>query len=288
MQIIRSPQELRRAIRRVKRLGKRIGFVPTMGALHEGHLSLIRKAREENDCVVVSLFVNPIQFNQLSDFKAYPRTLKEDRLQAAGAGADLLFVPTVQAIYPPHFQTFVETVQVSRLWEGKSRPGHFRGVTTAVAIFFHLVEPDTVYVGLKDAQQARVIRQMIRDLHFPIRLRALPTVREPDGLAMSSRNRHLSSEARRSSKAIFQALQQARGLIQCGQRRGSLIIRRMKGILRGIPQGRLDYVAIVDPESFEPVERITKPIQVLIACRIGNVRLIDGCLIRPPSRKQRG
>lgn len=288
MRIVHSIQELRSAIRQAKRAGRSIGFVPTLGALHEGHFSLIRKAAQENDFVVVSIFVNPIQFNQKSDFKTYPRTLKNDALGAARAGAHLLFVPNSQVLYPPDFQTFVEVTKVSLRWEGKSRPGHFKGVATVVAILFHLVEPDAAYFGQKDAQQARVIQQMIQDLHFPIRLRVLPTVREPGGLSMSSRNQRLSSEARRSSRAIFQALQEARALIQWGERRGSIVVRRMKAILGQIPHGRLDYVAIVDPKSFEPVSTIRQPVQVLIALWVGNVRLIDECLIHPPSRKKKG
>lgn len=287
MRIVRNIQKLRNAIRRAKGSGKRIGFVPTMGALHEGHLSLIRKAGRGNDFVVVSIFVNPIQFNQPEDLKGYPRTLKRDAALAAEAGCDLLFVPSSQVMYPAGFQTFVEVSKVSLLWEGSYRPNHFKGVATVVAKLFNLIQPDSAYFGQKDAQQARVIEQMIRDLHFPIRLEICPTVREPNGLAASSRNRWLSSDARRSSEAIFQALQEARRLIQWGERRGAVVARRMKEIVSRVPDGRLDYATIVDPDSFQPVGVIRRSVQALIALWIGKVRLIDSCLIHPTARNRK-
>ncbi len=280
MKIIRSLVDLRRVIRRVKKSGKTIGFVPTMGALHEGHLSLIRKARKETDFVVFSIFVNPIQFNRPADLKSYPRTLAQDARSAFRAGADILFTPATQAIYPPDFQTFVEVERLSRLWEGKFRPGHFRGVTTVVAKLFNLVQPDAAYFGQKDAQQARIIRQMIADLNFDIRLRVLPTVREPNGLAMSSRNKLLSSRARRSSRILFEALQQVRRLIECGERRRAVVERRMRQvILHRAPEARIDYAAIVDADTFEQVKRIRGTVQILVAVWIGDVRLMDEMIL---------
>ena len=250
-----------------------------MGALHEGHLSLIRKARKENDRVVVSLFVNPIQFDQKKDLRSYPRTDRQDARLAAGAGADLLFAPSPSAIYPPGFQTFVEIARLSRPLEGRFRPGHFRGVATVVTKLFNLVQPDCAYFGQKDAQQARIVQQLIQDLNFPTRLRILPTIRERDGLAMSSRNRRLSTEARRSSRALFVALQEARRLIQSNVRRSDLVGRRIRQMIRQQPGTRIDYVAIVDPETLQPVRRIRKSAWILLAVWVGGVRLIDGCVV---------
>lgn len=275
MKIIRRIAELRRAVRRAKRRGARIGLVPTMGALHEGHLSLIRRARKETDLVVVSIFVNPIQFNSRAELRSYPRALARDARLAAAAGCDLLFVPSAAEIYPPGFQTFVEVTRLTRRWEGKLRPGHFRGVTTVVAKLLNLAQPDAAYFGQKDAQQARVVRQMIRDLDFPVTLKVLPTVREPDGLAMSSRNARVSSEGRRRSTVIFQALQEGRRLIECGLRRENAILRRMRGTLRREPGIRVEYLGVVDPETLERMRRVRRPALLLAAARVGKTRLID-------------
>ena len=283
MQIIKSIKPLRQAIRRVKRADKTIGFVPTMGALHEGHLSLIRKAHKETDCVVVSIFVNPTQFDRRSDYRSYPRTLAQDARIAQGAGATLIFAPTNREMYPPDFQTFVEVESLSRPWEGLSRPGHFRGVTTIVTKLFHLVQPDIAYFGQKDAQQCRVVQQLIKDLNFDIRLRALPTVREREGLAMSSRNRLLSSSSRRPSRCLFHALQDARRLIEWGERRGYVVVRRMRQIIRREKGTKMDYVAIVNPKTLEPVEKLHGELQILLAVRVNSVRLIDNIRCYVPS-----
>ncbi|MBI3318192.1 MAG: pantoate--beta-alanine ligase, partial [Candidatus Omnitrophica bacterium] len=226
MKVIRRLNELRREIELLQKRGKTVGFVPTMGAFHEGHLSLIRRAAGETDAAVVSLFVNPIQFDEAKDLRSYPRPWRKDLRLAARAGAKLLFAPTAAEMYPPGFQTFVEVEKLGRLLEGQFRPGHFRGVATVVAKLFHLVQPDVAYFGQKDAQQARLVERMIRDLNFPVRLKVLPTLREKDGLPLSSRNRFLSSEARRSSRALAEALQEARRLIECDEPRASLVVRR--------------------------------------------------------------
>lgn len=277
MRIVRDLQELRQQIRRAKRRGRTIGFIPTMGALHEGHLSLIRAARRENNLVVVSIFVNPIQFNQRSDFRSYPRPLARDARMAFEAGADLVFAPTPREMYPKGFQTFVEVTELTRPWEGRLRPGHFRGVATVVAKLFHLVEPDAAYFGQKDAQQARVVGQMIRDLHFSIQLRVLPVVREPDGLAMSSRNRRLSPAARRSSVFLFEALQEGKRLIKSSSRRTETLLRRMREVLRRAPGIRVEYLAVVNPNSFRSVRKVRGPGLLIAAVQVGGVRLID-CL----------
>lgn len=275
MRIVRRPADLQRFIRRAKQAGKKIGFVPTMGALHEGHLSLIRRARKETDLVVVSIFVNPIQFNNPADLSSYPRPLARDARLASTAGCDLLFVPSAKEIYPPGFQTFVEVTRLTRRWEGKLRPGHFRGVATVVAKLFNLVQPDTAYFGQKDAQQARVIGRMIEDLGFDIRLKVLQTVREPGGLAMSSRNSRLSPSERKGASALFQSLQEGRRLIEWGSRRKNEILRRMRAVIRKAPAARVEYIAVVDPETLEPMRRVKRPALLLLAATIGKTRVID-------------
>ena len=275
MKTVRKIAELRRIIRQAKRRGKRIGFVPTMGALHEGHLSLIRRARKETDLVVVSIFVNPIQFNNRSDLTGYPKTLARDARLAKAAGCDLLFVPSAGEIYPPGFQTFVEVTELTKRWEGPLRPGHFRGVATVVAKLFNLVQPDTAYFGQKDAQQARVVGRMIRDLGFDLELKVLPTVRERDGLAMSSRNRRLSPDERQGAKILFESLHEGKRLIQLNLRRGNEISRRMRAVIRKVPKARVEYLSVVDPETLEPMGKVKRPALLLMAVRIGKTRLID-------------
>lgn len=280
MRIVRSPTALHRLLRAARRKGKAIGFVPTMGTLHEGHLSLIRAARRENDLVVVSIFVNPIQFDRPRDLRAYPRTLARDARLAARAGADVVFAPSTRTLYPPGFQTFVDVTRLSRPLEGRFRPGHFRGVATVVAKLFNLVQPTLAYFGQKDAQQARIVRQLIRDMHFPIRLRVLPTVREAGGLALSSRNTRLSTEERRAARALFRALQSGKRLIECGLRRETAVVRRMKGRLKRVRGLKVEYVAVVDPDTFEEARVIRRPALILLACRLGKTRLIDNVRVR--------
>ena len=275
MKIIRSPQALQRLTTAVRRQGKMIGFVPTMGALHEGHLSLIRRARREADCVVVSFFVNPLQFNERQDYTRYPRPFARDVRLAARAGTDLVFAPTVKSLYPPGFQTTVEVTKLTRRWEGERRPGHFRGVTTILAKLFNLVQPDVAYFGEKDAQQARVVQQLVRDLSWGFRVVVVPTVREPGGLAVSSRNARLSPSERRRALVVFQALQAARAAIECGERRRRAILRRIRAVIRQVPAVRLEYAAVVDPDTLEPVSTVRGPVRLLIAVRLGRVRLID-------------
>ncbi len=260
--------------------------MPTMGALHEGHLSLIRQARRDNDIVVVSVFINPIQFNRKKDFRSYPRTLARDTRIASKAGAHLLFAPSAAAMYPPGFQTTVEVAALSKTLEGKFRPGHYRGVATVVAKLFHLVQPDTAYFGQKDAQQASVVRRMVQDLNFDLSLKTMPTVREQDGLAMSSRNRFLSSEARRSSRALFLSLQEGKRLIELGECRRDVVEKRMRAVIRKVPFSRIDYAVIVDPETFEKVPLIQGKVLALLAVWIGQVRLIDEMLILSPRARR--
>ncbi|MCM8811805.1 MAG: pantoate--beta-alanine ligase [Candidatus Omnitrophica bacterium] len=281
MQIVRGIKPLRRLIRRAKKQGKTIGFVPTMGALHEGHLSLIRAAKVGNDLVAVSIFVNPIQFNRKTDLAAYPRPLRQDIRLCKKSGVDFLFIPSVKTMYPAGFQTICEVLELSRPWEGFFRPGHFRGVTTVVAKLLNLVQPDTAYFGEKDFQQAAIIRRMVRDLNVDVRIKVLPTIREKDGLAMSSRNRLLPSELRRPSRTLFLALQEGRRLIESGERRRSVVERRMRSMIRTIPRSRLEYCVLVDPAGLRRVPSIKGEVVALLAVWVGSTRLIDAMRIRP-------
>lgn len=261
------------------RRNKKIGLVPTMGAFHEGHLSLMRRAKLECDYVVASLFVNPLQFGPQEDFKRYPRDWVADRKSAETAGVDLLWTPSVGEIYPSTDQTFVDVKGVTRRWEGAVRPGHFRGVATVVAKLFQIVRPDQAYFGQKDYQQTRVIQKMIRDLHFNISFRMLPTLRERDGLAMSSRNQRLSPADRKIAPILYQALQRAEECVGQGKREGRAIIARMERMIRSEPRVQIDYIALCDSETLEPIDRLTGKVVLLVAARIGPVRLIDNLLL---------
>jgi pantoate--beta-alanine ligase len=270
---------VRQAVAAARRRGQTVGLVPTMGALHEGHASLIRAARAETDFVVVSIFVNPTQFGPNEDLARYPRPLEQDLELCGREGADLAFVPEVAAIYPPGFRTYVEVHGLQDVLEGASRPGHFRGVCTVVLKLIHIVRPDVAYFGQKDAQQARIIRQMVRDLDVPLRLRICPTVREADGLALSSRNRYLSPEERGRALALAQALFDARQRVERGERDAAAVQRAARQRIEAVPGVVVDYVAVVDADSFEPVERIRGNVLIAAAVRIGSTRLIDNVLL---------
>ena len=253
-----------------------VGFVPTMGYLHDGHLSLIRRARAECRRVVVSVFVNPLQFGPQEDFARYPRDLDRDMALAAGAGADLLFHPPVEAMYP-HGQpgVFVDVGDLARRWEGARRPGHFRGVVTVVTKLFHLVQPDRAYFGQKDAQQAVIIRRMVADLDFPLEVVVCPTVREPDGLAMSSRNVYLDAEERRAAPVLYRALQAGRRRLEGGERQAAAVVEAMEAVLASEPRLEPEYAAAVAASTLEPVAIAEGEILLLVAGRLGSTRLID-------------
>ncbi|MDC4225123.1 MAG: pantoate--beta-alanine ligase [Candidatus Manganitrophus sp.] len=259
---------------------KRIGLVPTMGAFHEGHLALMRQAKRECDFAVVSLFVNPLQFGPKEDFATYPRSIASDRKMAQTAGVDLLWTPSAEEIYPPPYRTFVDVEEITRRWEGSVRPGHFRGVATVVAKLFQIVQPDRAYFGQKDYQQTRVIRQMVKDLHFALSIRIRPTVREKDGLAMSSRNQRLSSAERAAAPLLFNALKHAEARVRQGIHKSRPLLEEVERLIRSEPLAQIDYVALCDPESLEPLEKIQKEAVLLLAVKIGPVRLIDNLLIR--------
>ncbi len=287
MQIISAPSIIRQIVCEQKASGRRIGFVPTMGALHEGHLSLVRAARERSDCVVVSIFVNPTQFGPNEDFEKYPRTLEQDAELLRSAGADLVFVPTNETMYPAGSETFVEVGSVAEPFEGEVRPGHFRGVATVVLKLFNIVGADTAFFGQKDCQQVGVLRKMIEDLNVPIELVVCPTVREPDGLAMSSRNRYLSAEERAEASVLFQSLQKAEQMIVREKIRDTAaILEAMRQIILSAKSARIDYIALVDPRTFREQDVLEdgEPVLALLAVRIGSTRLIDNHWIENVTR----
>ncbi len=281
MRTLRSVGELRAALSPARESGSTIGLVPTMGALHEGHLSLIRRAREQCDVVVVSLFVNPAQFNEHSDLERYPRSERHDAGLAAEAGADLLFAPSVEEVYPPGFATAVEVLGLTDRLEGAARgASHFRGVTTVVTKLLCMTMPDTLYLGQKDAQQVVVVRRLVADLNLPVQIEALPTVREDDGLALSSRNALLDPAARRRALALHTALRAAGELAATGERASTALLDAANTALASCGV-RADYVALVDPDTLEPLTRLDRPGLLAIAAHVGGVRLIDNATLEP-------
>ncbi len=275
MRIVRTVKSLRACIKKAKSRHQTVGFVPTMGALHDGHLSLIRRCRKENDLAVISLFVNPKQFGPQEDFAAYPRPEKKDKLLAKKEKIDIMFYPSGKEMYPSGFLT---TIEVERLTEhlcGAARPGHFRGVATVVGKLLNMVAPDRLYLGQKYAQQAAVITQMVKDLNFPVTVKVCPTVREPDGLAMSSRNVYLSARQRQEAAVLFRSLQQAKKEILSGERRASHVVRRMRQTIKTHSSGTIDYIACVNADSLIPLEQLTGDVLIALAVKFGRTRLID-------------
>jgi len=281
MRTIRTVAELRATLGPARRAGSSIGLVPTMGALHEGHLSLIRRAREQCELVVVSLFVNPAQFNQGADLERYPRREREDAELAAAAGADYLFAPSPEEVYPSGFQTTVEVLGVSAPLEGEARgPEHFRGVTTVVAKLLNMALPDVMYLGQKDAQQVVVIRRMVSDLNLPVRIEVCPTLREPDGLAMSSRNALLDPEQRARALALAAALRAASELAGAGEQTAAALLTAARAAMS--PFGVIpEYLSLVDPETLQPLERLDRPGLLALAAYVGSTRLIDNTILHP-------
>jgi len=275
MLIARTKDELRQTVDAWRSAGERVGFVPTMGALHEGHLSLVRLARERADRVVASVFVNPTQFGPNEDFNRYPRQPEKDGAMLESAGCDLLFLPDVETLYPKGHATFVEPGGAAEGLEGACRPGHFRGVATVVTALFNLVRADVAVFGEKDAQQLAVVLQMVRDLSIPIEIVPGPTVREADGLAMSSRNAYLSPEERRAAAVLHRALRAAEAAISQGERRGDAVRGCLREVLNTEPLARVEYAEVVDAESFQPVETLRGRLVLPLAVRIGGTRLID-------------
>jgi pantoate--beta-alanine ligase len=275
MKIVRTAAELRSALGAWRGEGHRVGFVPTMGALHAGHLSLVELALRHAGRVVASVFVNPTQFGPNEDFSRYPRQPEKDAELLASAGCELVFLPAVDTMYPPGSATFVEPGGAALGLEGACRPGHFRGVATVVATLFHLVQPDVAVFGEKDAQQLAVIRQLVRDLSFPIEVVPAPTIREADGLAMSSRNAYLSAQERPAALVLIRSLRAAASAIHAGERSGDTVRALLLEILNKEPLAHVEYAEIVDAETFQPIEQLRGRLILPLAVRIGGTRLID-------------
>jgi len=276
VEVLETVAAVRARVRAERRAGKSIGLVPTMGYLHEGHLSLIRRARAECDFVVVSIFVNPLQFGPQEDYNTYPRDLNRDTRLAAEAGADVIFHPTPEEMYPAGFQTHVEVEKLSQGLCGAFRPGHFRGVATVVTKLFNIVGPDRAYFGEKDAQQLAIIRRMVRDLNLDVEIVPMPIVRESDGLALSSRNTYLSPAERRAATVLYRALVYGRDLIAAGERDGLRVRDAVRRTLESEPLvSRIDYVAVVDPDTLEEKTTLSGSVMLAVAAYIGKVRLID-------------
>jgi pantoate--beta-alanine ligase len=276
------------AVTAARARGLTVGLVPTMGALHEGHVSLIRLARQQCGFVVVSVFVNPTQFGPAEDFTRYPRTFAEDRAACENEGTDLIFAPEPGEMYPEGFRTFVEVHGLQDVLEGASRPGHFRGVATVVLKLFNIVRPDRAYFGQKDSQQVRVIRQMVRDLAVPVEVVVGPTVREPDGLALSSRNRYLEPPQRQAAVALSQALSAVRRMVESGERDGATLRRTMVERVTAAPGAVLDYAEVVDADSLRPVDRLAGPGVAVLAVKFGATRLIDNTPLLPAPEQESG
>jgi pantoate--beta-alanine ligase len=284
IRVISSPQEMRAISVRARCAGQSIGLVPTMGALHAGHLRLVEAARGESDLVVLSLFVNPAQFGPAEDFDRYPRDLERDRTMAEEAGVDVLFAPDGETMYPGGLaaqRIWVDPGELATHLCGASRPGHFRGVVTVLTKLFHLVEPDRAYFGQKDGQQVLLVRRLAADLAFPLEIRVVPTVREPDGLALSSRNVYLSAEERCQATVLYRALEAMRTAIEGGERDAGALRTIMRDLVAAAPAARLDYAEVVDLESLQPVEgKIETDVMAALAVFFGATRLIDNVMVR--------
>jgi len=279
MQIIRTPAEMQDTALKLRAQGKRIGFVPTMGFLHEGHCSLMRLARQHADVLVVSIFVNPTQFGPSEDFSKYPRDFSRDEERCRGEKTDFIFHPAVADMYPPDSSVAVVEEKLSRGLCGAARPGHFRGVCTVVSKLFNIIQPNVAVFGEKDGQQLRVIERMVRDLDFPIRIIRGPTHREPDGLAMSSRNTYLSADERKQALCLRRALDRAEELYGQGERNSGRIVAAMGTVIGHSPAARIDYIEVVDDSSLEAVGTIEKPCMVALAVYVGKTRLIDNTVL---------
>jgi len=279
MQIIHHIPEMQRWSEARRREGKKIAFVPTMGFLHEGHLSLVREGKKRGDVVVVSIFVNPMQFNQQADFATYPRNLEQDQQMLEEVGTDVLFYPEAQEMYPEGFQTAVEVDKVSRPLCGAFRPGHFRGVATVVTKLFNITKPHVALFGEKDFQQCVVIKRMVKDLNLDLEILPMPTVREPDGLAMSSRNARLNPAERQTSRCLSRALNKAQELVSRGQRQVAPILQAVRETIDREGGVRIEYATLCHPETLEEVTEVSGPALLALAVWVGDVRLIDNRII---------
>ncbi len=281
MQICHTIDEMRVARRTARRDGKSLGLVPTMGALHDGHLSLVRMAKAECDLVAASIFVNPLQFGPNEDLAKYPRDFEHDRRLFENEGVDYIFAPSVEEMYPAGAVTYVTVEGLSDKLCGRSRPGHFRGVTTVVSKLFNIVEPELAFFGQKDAAQSSIIRRMVRDLNMPVQIVVCPIVRESDGLAMSSRNAYLDAPQRKSALALYRSLKEVQRRFDQGERNVHALIEAGRQSFLQDPSVRLEYFEIVDPETLDPVDNLSRPALVAVAAFVGNARLIDNLVLKP-------
>ena len=279
MQVVRQIKEMQKISDRLREKGKRIGFVPTMGYLHDGHVSLVRKAKELCDSIVVSIFVNPTQFGPGEDFQRYPRDEEGDREKLERAGVDFLFMPEAGEMYPPRYQTSVEVAEVSKGLCGDFRPGHFRGVATVVAKLFNIVKPHAAVFGEKDYQQLLVIKRMVEDLNFDIEIIPGTLIREEEGIAMSSRNAYLSPEDRKRATVLYRSLVKAKELVDSGEKRTYNIVQAVEKMIGSVEGVSLQYVEVRDAETLERVERVSGPAVIAVAAMVGSVRLIDNIVI---------
>ncbi|TCK04504.1 pantoate--beta-alanine ligase [Phorcysia thermohydrogeniphila] len=280
MRVVRSVKEMQSISETLRKTGKTIGFIPTMGYLHDGHMSLVERARKENDVVVMSIFVNPVQFAPGEDFERYPRDIERDKKIAQEKGVDYLFVPEVSEMYPEGYSTYVEVEGITEVLCGAKRPGHFRGVATVVTKLFNIVKPHRAYFGKKDFQQLKVIERLVRDLNFDVEVIGCPIVREEDGLAMSSRNVYLSPEERESATSLYRALKLAKELIEKGERNPETIKSKMEEFILSHPHVKaIDYIEIVDSETLKPVDEIKEGTLIALAVFVGNARLIDNWVV---------
>ncbi len=279
--IVSEIAEVRSAVAQVRKIGSTVGLVPTMGALHAGHASLIRTARAQTDFVAVSIYVNPSQFGPHEDFSRYPRTLESDQELCRSLGVDLIYTPETREIYPAGYASWVEVDKLSQHLCGASRPGHFRGVATIVLKLMNIVQPDVAFFGQKDIQQAVIIRKVLGDLHVPTRIEILPTVRESDGLAMSSRNRYLDPIQRRNALVVHRSLQQAYELFQAGERNAAVLMALVEREVLSTASARLDYACVVDLEDLQPVALVARPAVLAEAVYFGSTRLIDNIILTP-------
>jgi len=282
--VVADPQEIRLLVDGWRRGGASVGLVPTMGNLHAGHVSLLRQARNENDRVAATIFVNPLQFNDPTDLAKYPRTMDEDLAACRTENVDVVFAPTVEAMYPPGATTIVEVKKLEDPLCGKSRPGHFVGVATVVAKLFNLCPADRAYFGMKDFQQAMLIRRMVRDLNFPVEIVLCQTIREADGVAMSSRNSRLSPEQRKQATILHRILVAAQEAVRGGERNVARLQEQLQPMLNQTPLAELDYLEFVETETLAPVETIDRPTLLALAVKFGGVRLIDNAVLSPKGK----
>ena len=280
MKLVRGVGRMAAMARMLRRDGKSIGLVPTMGSLHDGHMSLVKAARRRADVVVVSIFVNPMQFGPGEDFRRYPRDLKGDEALARKAGVDIIFYPSAKEMYPGGYSTYVDVERLTDGLCGASRPGHFRGVTTVVAKLFGIIKPDLAYFGQKDAQQAVVVRKMAQDLNMGVEVKVMPTVREKDGLAMSSRNAYLSESERKDAAVIYRALLKAKSMVAAGERNARRLVRAIGRVISQKPSVKIEYISVVDADGLSDIDSISSESLIAVAARAGKTRLIDNIIVK--------